>query len=620
MKLLFRLYRYSVYHLSYLYVLLCASLIIGIPLICAPVAKNILELLSHGDHIVNNYTGRWEIYMVYTLAIITWSIYMRVYTHSLPESNKHIVQYYKHIQDVFITRVCNHINDDYFINQRQVNDILSTKTTNTQRESHSSLDNHSNSFSEHTLELTRTKSQVTHVSSSLSESSLQATGYDSFKINSELDNIIEPSLFINDTNDKTVEDDDNDDFITDRCHKCDATNLMYDHHCNVCKKHVFFHDHHCPWIQKCVTYQNWHWFISFLTSVLMLVILSTYLCYNIIRYYYDILLSEELRSVLPSWYQIVQLKILSLNTNEATLINHIIAPIDAMYDYIQLYIRIHVNIASQSSVSIYMAFLVSIAATFAVSVLLLNSLKNRFVSYKDCYVNCFIIMVKYWYYGTHLHENFILNEFCIDRTRYHVSHYPWMAEIRNNVRAPIFAAHLKSLMQHYHTSMMDVRNKQTQTVQKTSCFFDNIQILKKNDNDNHENNDIHKQSEIVTAYDSSSLTDNDKQVYEACDNYQCTDRVKQDDSHQHLDDMNVKKDLMNFLMINVEHQNQIEAIETALEHRVTTLLYISIINRIISSRFNINKLLCQIPFLQGIIVYFYMMVTMSLYLYRAIKI
>ena len=91
------------------------------------------------------------------------------------------------------------------------------------------------------------------------------------------------------------------------CADCEVVRTDRSRHCSICNKCVERFDHHCPWINNCVGINNHGVFMSFLMSMLGLLIVTfislclNYDCYNNIIYPRDsgYFLYENL--FMPSW-------------------------------------------------------------------------------------------------------------------------------------------------------------------------------------------------------------------------------------------------------------------------------------------------------------------------------
>lgn len=57
------------------------------------------------------------------------------------------------------------------------------------------------------------------------------------------------------------------------CPECEIIRTPRSRHCNICNRCVERFDHHCPWINTCVGVKNHHYFLTFLVSVLALLII-----------------------------------------------------------------------------------------------------------------------------------------------------------------------------------------------------------------------------------------------------------------------------------------------------------------------------------------------------------
>lgn len=57
------------------------------------------------------------------------------------------------------------------------------------------------------------------------------------------------------------------------CPDCEVIRTHRSRHCSICNRCVERFDHHCPWINNCVGTKNHHYFIGFLSSVAVLVVL-----------------------------------------------------------------------------------------------------------------------------------------------------------------------------------------------------------------------------------------------------------------------------------------------------------------------------------------------------------
>ena len=59
------------------------------------------------------------------------------------------------------------------------------------------------------------------------------------------------------------------------CADCEVVRTDRSRHCSICNRCVERFDHHCPWVNNCVGINNHGVFMSFLVSMLTLLILTT---------------------------------------------------------------------------------------------------------------------------------------------------------------------------------------------------------------------------------------------------------------------------------------------------------------------------------------------------------
>ncbi|KAK3778765.1 hypothetical protein RRG08_013036 [Elysia crispata] len=68
------------------------------------------------------------------------------------------------------------------------------------------------------------------------------------------------------------------------CHTCRTVRPLRAKHCRICNRCVREFDHHCPYIHNCVGYYNRAYFLAFLSTLMVLVILSNYFMYYVVFY------------------------------------------------------------------------------------------------------------------------------------------------------------------------------------------------------------------------------------------------------------------------------------------------------------------------------------------------
>jgi len=76
-----------------------------------------------------------------------------------------------------------------------------------------------------------------------------------------------------------------------KCERCDKPKPHRAHHCSVCKQCVLKMDHHCPWVNNCVGWNNYKFFILFITYTCILCFVGTFMTIPyVIIFWHDITL------------------------------------------------------------------------------------------------------------------------------------------------------------------------------------------------------------------------------------------------------------------------------------------------------------------------------------------
>ncbi|EDR27947.1 palmitoyltransferase swf1, putative [Entamoeba dispar SAW760] len=71
------------------------------------------------------------------------------------------------------------------------------------------------------------------------------------------------------------------------CEYCHLEKIPRSKHCKICGKCVARFDHHCPWINQCVGEKNCKYFLFFLLSMSISLLIVTYYCVVAIKYFME---------------------------------------------------------------------------------------------------------------------------------------------------------------------------------------------------------------------------------------------------------------------------------------------------------------------------------------------
>ncbi|PYH45094.1 uncharacterized protein BP01DRAFT_296992 [Aspergillus saccharolyticus JOP 1030-1] len=78
-----------------------------------------------------------------------------------------------------------------------------------------------------------------------------------------------------------------------RCSTCRFVKPARSKHCSTCKACVSRHDHHCVWLMNCVGLQNYHYFLSLIVSLCVMLTYGSCLGYTLLYQTYDKLVPAD---------------------------------------------------------------------------------------------------------------------------------------------------------------------------------------------------------------------------------------------------------------------------------------------------------------------------------------